>query len=385
VIYWDHNASTPLRAEIAAELARNVTAAAAAPGNASSVHRGGREWRTRLDAARARVAKVLGCDARELCFTGSGSEADALALKGAFLGRKEVTRRRIVTSQIEHPALLAAAAQLEASGAIVIRVPPRPDGQVSLEQFASKLTGEVSVCSLMWANNETGVLQPVAELARLCRQRQIVLHVDAVQAAGKVPVSLREVDADLLSISAHKFYGPPGVGVLVVRRGVDVQALTPGHQEWGRRGGTQNVLFAEALAGALELSAKELELEAGRLRSLRDRFEREVRSRIPNVRVNGGAAPRVPNTSSLEFVDADGEALLIALDLEGICASSGAACASGSLSPSHVLTAMGLTSAQAHSSLRFSLGAASSEAEVDRVLEALEKHVPRAREAALTA
>src|SRR5262249_32860577 len=274
-------------------------------------------------------------------------------------------------------------AQLEASGAEVVRVSPRADGRVSLEAFAAELTGEVALCSLMWANNETGVVQPAAELAQLCRQRQIVLHVDAVQAAGKVPVSLREVNAQLLSISAHKFYGPPGIGALVIRRGVEVQALTPGHQEWGRRGGTQNVLFAEALATALELSCADLDREAERLRSLRDRFEREVLSGISGVRVNGGAAPRVPNTSSLEFADADGEALLIALDLEGICASSGAACASGSLSPSHVLTALGLTSAQAHSSLRFSLGAASSDLEVDRVLEALHKHVPKARDAAL--
>ncbi len=330
------------------------------------------------------MARALGCDSREVCFTSSGSEADALALKGAFLGRRDKSRRRIVVSQIEHPALLAAAAQLEASGAKVTRVPPRADGQVSLESFAHELTNEVAVCSLMWANNETGVLQPVAELARVCRQREIVLHVDAVQAAGKVPLSLREVDAHLLSISAHKFYGPQGVGALVVRRGVDLEPLTPGHQEWGRRGGTQNVLLAEAAAHALDLCCAELDREAGRLRSLRDRFEREVLSRIPDVRINGGSAPRVPNTSSLEFLSADGEALLIALDLEGICASSGAACASGSLSPSHVLTAMGLTSSQAHSSLRFSLGAASSEAQVDQVLEALRKSVPKAREAALS-
>ncbi len=382
MIYWDHNASTPIRPEVAAELAQNVAAAAASPGNASSVHRGGRAWRSRLDSARARVARVLGCDAREVCFTSSGSEADALALKGAFLARRDRARRRIVTSQIEHPALLSAAAQLEAAGAIVTRVPPQRNGEVSLDAIVSNLTPDVAVCSLMWANNETGVLQRVAEVARACRQREIVFHTDAVQAAGKVPVLLSAVDAHLLSISAHKFYGPPGIGALVVRRGVDLEALTPGHQEWGRRGGTQNVLYAEALATALELSSAMVEREGARLRSVRDRFERELLSRIPEVKVNGGSVPRVPNTSSLEFVGADGEALLIALDLEGICVSSGAACASGSLSPSHVLTAMGLSSSQAHSSLRFSLGASSTESEVDRVLEALCKHVPKARDAA---
>ncbi|ATB41007.1 hypothetical protein CYFUS_006469 [Cystobacter fuscus] len=378
MIYWDYNAAAPLRPEVATLLSRAFTEGGF--GNASSVHRVGREARGRLDAARARVARVLGCEPKEVCFTGSGSEADALALKGAWLGRKEPRRRRVVSTAIEHPSALAALHQLEALGAEVVRLPPDRTGQVPREALLEALTPDTLLCSLMWANNETGVVQPVADVSRACRQRGILFHTDAVQAAGKLPLRLGEVDADLLSLSAHKFGGPAGAGVLVVRKGVDVQALTPGHQEAGRRGGTQNVPYAEAFALALELAWQEQPAVAERLGALRDTFEREVRTRLADVMVNGETAPRVPNTSSLTLEGADGEALLIALDLDGICASSGAACASGTLTPSHVLRAMGLTPARTHATLRFSLGPPTTREEVERVVEALVRHVPRARE-----
>ena len=380
MIYWDHNAAAPMRPEVAQALARALTEGGW--GNASSVHRAGREARGRLDAARARVARVLGCEPKEVCFTGSGSEANALALKGAFHARREPGRRRIVTSAIEHPSVLAAVAQLEKQGVEVVRVKPGADGRVRPEAVLDALTAATALCSLIWANNETGVVQPVAEVARACRQRGILFHTDAVQVAGKLPLSLREVDAELLALSAYKFGGPVGAGALVVRKGVDVEALTPGHQEAGRRGGTQNVAYAEALALALERASADQEASCARVGALRDAFEREVLARIADVTVNGGGAPRVPNTSNLHFHGADGEALLIALDLEGICISSGSACASGTLTPSHVLTAMGLTPAQAHGSLRFSLGASTTEAEVERVVQALCTHVPRSRELA---
>lgn len=382
MIYWDHNATTPLRPEVAAALATSLADAQQMPGNASSVHRSGRYWRDRLDAARAKVARALGCEPKEVCFTASGSEANALALRGAFARRADKGRRRVVSSQIEHPSVLATLKQLEALGAEVIRVPPQADGAVSPQRMIAELGPEVALCSLMWANNETGVLQPVAEVARACRERGIVFHADAVQAAGKVSVNLREVPAQLLSISAHKFYGPAGIGVLVARRGVSIEPLVPGHQESGRRGGTSNVPYAEALANALELSTEHLEEEAERLSSLRDTFERELRAAVPGIRIHGSSARRIPTTSSVEFIGADGEALLIALDLAEICVSSGAACASGSLSPSHVLLAMGLSPGQAHGSLRFSLGEGSSSSEVHRVVEVLAEQVPRAREAA---
>jgi cysteine desulfurase len=380
VIYWDYNAAAPVRPEVAALLGRAFSQGGF--GNASSVHQGGRDARARLDAARAKVAQVLGCEPKEVTFTGSGSESDALALVGAFHARPVLERRRVVTSAVEHPALLGAVAQLERDGALVVRVAPGPDGRVRAEDLLHALTPDTALCSLMWANNETGVVQPATEVARACRQRGVLFHTDAVQAAGKVPLSLREVDADLLSLSAHKFGGPPGVGVLVVRKGVDVRALTPGHQEGGRRGGTQNVPYAEALALALERASSEQPEVAARVGALRDAFEREVLASLPGVTVNGAGAPRVPNTSNLRFDGVEGEALLMALDLDGICASSGAACASGTLTPSHVLRAMGLSAPRARGSLRFSLGPSASETEVERVLQALRRHVPRVRELA---
>jgi cysteine desulfurase len=380
-IYWDSNASAPLWPQVREQLAETLRAEDSF-GNASSVHRAGRRMRQRMEEARSRVARLLGCEPKEVVFTASGSESDALALKGAFLGRKEAARRRIVLSAIEHPAALLAAAQLEAHGAQVVQVAPGADGRVRAEDFLAQVGPHTAVASLMWANNETGVLQPVADVARACRRLGVPFHTDAVQVAGKAPLSLREVDADLLALSAHKFGGPPGVGVLVVRRGVTLMALTPGHQEAGLRGGTQNVPYQEALASALELSARSAEDTAAHLAELRERFEREVLERIARVRVNGGGAARIPNTSNLCFEGADGEALLIALDLEGICVSSGAACASGTLKPSHVLTAMGMSPAQAQASLRFSLGPGATHDEVTRVRDALVEHVPRAREAA---
>lgn len=379
MIYWDHNASAPLHPEVAAFLSRELAAAPAAVGNAASVHGAGRRARARLDAARARVARALGCEPKEICFTASGSEADALAIKGAFAARKDRAKVRVVTTRVEHPALLGAARQLRASGAEVVEVAPEASGQVAAGAIIAALTDGTALCSVMWANNETGVVQPVAEIGRACRQRGILFHTDAVQAVGKVPVRVEDVPADLLSLSAHKLGGPAGAGALFVRRGVELDALVPGHQEWGRRGGTSDVLAAEATALALELATRDLEATAARVGALRDRFEAEVRGRIDRVRVNGAQAPRVPGTSSLTFEGADGEALLIALDLEGICVSTGAACASGSLAPSHVLTAMGLSSAEAHGSLRFSLGPSATEAEVDQVVAALVKHVPAAR------
>lgn len=379
MIYFDHNASTPVRPEVAALLSEAFRAAPGRPGNASSVHQGGRDARARLDRARAKVAELLGAEPKEIVFTGSGSEADALALKGAFFAREDRSKTRIVLSTIEHPAVRLSAAQLAKEGAELIEVPPGADGRVSAEAFEAALTPGTLLCSLMWANNETGVLQPVAELARACRSRGILFHADAVQAVGKVPVTLRHCDADLLALSAHKFGGPLGVGVLVVRRGVKVQSLIPGHQETGLRGGSSNVTFAEALALALELAVKELDAEAARLARLRDRFEQTLRERLPDVLVNGQGAPRIPNTANLRFQGADGESLLIALDLDGICVSAGAACSSGSVNPSPVLTAMGLQPLEALASLRFSLGSTTTEADVDRVIEALVRHVPNAR------
>lgn len=375
MLYWDYNAGAPLLPDIARHLS---TAFAEAAGNPSSVHQAGRNARRHLDQARERVAKVLGCTPREIVFTGSGSEAAAIAVLGAYRARKDRTKRRVVTTAIEHHCVLAAVTVLEEEGAEVIRVAPNSDGVVPAKALIDALSDQTALCSVQWVNNETGVIQPAGELARVCAQRKIVFHSDAVQAFGRLPASLREVPADLLSLSAHKLGGPAGVGVLFGRRGVNVAGLTPGHQENGRRGGTQAVAMAEAMAMALEHAVGSQEAASSQVTSLRDRFEREVLLAIPGTTVNG-TADRVASTCNLHFPGVDGEALLIALDLEGICVSTGAACASGSLSPSHVLMAMGRSAEQASGALRFSIGASTTAAEVVTVVQALMRLVPRNR------
>jgi cysteine desulfurase len=378
VIYLDYNAGAPLRPEVAAHLAR---AFAETAGNPSSVHQVGRTARKRLDAAREAVARAFGAQSpREVIFTGSGSEAAALAIIGAYAARSDRQRTTVVTSAIEHPCVLGAVKQLEAQGAVVVRVPPGPDGRIDAEAMIAHLGPHVALCSLMWVNNETGVIQPVELVSRACVARGIVFHTDAVQAIGRLDATLREVPADLLTFSAHKLGGPAGVGALINRRQVDVAALVPGHQENGRRGGTQSTALAEGLVLALEASLAERAREVPRLTALRDTLERRVLEALPGSKVTGMAAPRVGTTSNLCFPGADGEGLLIALDLEGVCVSTGAACASGSLTPSHVLTAMGLTPAEAQASLRLSLGPGTTSAQLDEAVAALARLVPRVRD-----
>jgi cysteine desulfurase len=308
---------------------------------------------------------VFGCEPKEVSFTASGSEAAALAIVGAFRGQS--ARKKIVTTPVEHPCVLGAVAQLEKEGAEIVR---------TLEPLKA-IDDRTALCSVMFVNNETGIVHPVAELARASEKAGALFHTDAVQAIGRLPCTLRDVPADLLSVSAHKFGGPQGAGALIARKRLNLQALVPGHQEDGRRGGTQAVALAEALALALSRSVEALATEAPRLAALRDGFERRVREVLPKVHVNAEGQPRAPGVSSLRFDGTDGEALLIALDLEGIHVSTGAACASGSLRPSHVLLAMGLTSAQAQSTLRISMGRSTTEAELDQVVAALVRHVPK--------
>lgn len=363
MIYWDSNAGAPLLPHIAERIAAIL---ADSWGNPSSVHQAGRKARKHLDEAREQVASIIGCTPREIAFTGSASEAAAIAIMGAWRGRKETSKKRIVTTTIEHPCVLGAVKQLEAEGANVIRIGPEPDGRVSTQNIIDALTGDTVLCSMQWVNNETGVIQPVEEISRWCAQRNILFHTDAAQAFGKIPASLRECPADFLSLSAHKLGGPPGTGALFARRGANTAPLIPGHQENGRRGGTQSTANAVGLAMALEHANTAQQSTALQLTALRDSFVAHVCAALPNTEVNGSAA-RVCNTANLYFPGVDGEALLIGLDLAGICVSSGAACASGTLSPSHVLLAMGRTSAQASGSIRFSLGSSATPAEVERV------------------
>lgn len=380
-IRFDHNATTSMRPSVR-EL---LEAALREPmeGNPSSVHADGRVMRRRLEGARERVARVLGALPREVAFTASGTEGNALALMGAYLGAGE-GRRRVVLSAIEHPSLLRAAETLARLGAEVVQVLPDSNGRVDAEAFLARVDATTAVASLMWANNETGVLQPVDRVARACRERGVSFHTDAVQVAGRLPVRLHEVDAALLTLSGHKFGGPLGSGMLVVRRGTPFHSPLGGHQEDGLRGGTQATWLAEGLALALEEAGQEA-LEGAlpqTLSALRDDFEARIREAFPDVVVLGADVARLPHVSMLEFPGIDGEALLIGLDLAGISASSGAACASGTLAPSHVLLAMGHSPARAQSCLRFSLGPDADAAAVNRVVEALREQVPRAREAA---
>ncbi|HLT29266.1 MAG TPA: cysteine desulfurase family protein [Myxococcaceae bacterium] len=380
-IHFDHNATTPMRPGVRALLENAL--GRPMEGNPSSVHAEGRSMRRRLEQARERVARVLGAIPREVAFTASGTEGNALALMGAFLGAGP-TRRRVVLSAIEHPSLQRAADTLAKLGAEVVRVAPGRNGRVDADAFLAQVDGTTAVASLMWANNETGVLQPVDRVARVCRERAVPFHTDAVQVAGRRPVRLHEVDAAMLTLSGHKFGGPPGSGVLVVRRNTPFHSVLGGHQEDGLRGGTQATWLAEGLALALEEAAQEAlqgEVPAA-LAALRDDFEARVQRAFPDVLALGAGAGRLPHVSMLEFPGIDGEALLIGLDLAGISASSGAACASGTLAPSHVLLAMGHTPARAQSCLRFSLGPETDAAAVDRVVEALREQVPRARDAA---
>ena len=350
--YLDHNAGTPLHPEVADFLAAAFRREG--PGNPSSVHGAGRAARARLDSARGRVARVLGRSPREVLFTASGSEACATAVLGLGRGRGGT----LVTSALEHPCVLLAAA---ARGTAVVQVQPGPDGRLAEEGLEAALgSGGVTLCALQAANNETGVIQPAEAMVGLARARGIPSFVDAVQLPGRLsPAS----EADALAFSAHKFGGPAGVGVLTVRRGVALEPLVPGHQEGGLRGGTPSVVLCEAAALALELAEAARAAEVVRLSGLRDTLERELMRR-PGVRVHGAGAPRLGNTSNVCFPGVDAEALLIALDLEGFAVSVGAACASGTMRPSPVLLAMGVSPADARSSIRLSFGRDTSEADI---------------------
>ena len=361
--YLDHNAGAPLHPEVAEFLATAYRREP--PGNPSSVHGPGRAARARLDGARARVARVLGRAPREVLFTASGSEACATAVLG--LGRGG----RLVTSAIEHPCVLLSA---ERRGTQVVQVRPAADGRVAVDAFDAALADGATLCALQAANNETGVIQPSDEVARLARARGVTSFVDAVQAPGRLSP---ELEADAVAYSAHKFGGPAGVGILAVRRGAGLEPRVPGHQEGGLRGGTPAVLLCEGAALALELAEASRAAEAVRLGALRDRFERSLREAWPRVRVHGAGAERLGNTSNVCFPGTDAEAVLIALDLEGFAVSVGAACASGTMKPSPVLLAMGVTVEDARASIRISFGRDTSDEDVTAFLRALGRVLDR--------
>lgn len=374
MIYLDHNAITPMRpAAIAA-----VRAALDVFGNPSSVHQAGRAARDLLDGARARVAAALGAAPGEIVFTSGATEAAALAIRGT-LARAPAERRRLVVTAVEHPCVLALARALERQGTPLTVVPVDRRGLVGREAFAAALGRDVALACAMRANNETGVLLPVPELAAAAREHGVPLLCDAVQAAGKIPLDVRALGAELAFVTGQKFGGPRGAGVLWVASGVALAPLLGGEQERGRRAGTENLPGIAGLAAGLEAALAAEPVEGPRIAALRDRLEAGLLAAVPGARVNGAGAPRLPGTLSITFPGCDAEALLMALDLEGLCASAGSACHSGSTSPSGVLLALGLSEAEARSTLRLSLGWTTTAEEIEAALRIVPPLVERVR------
>ena len=375
-IYFDHNATTPVEPAVADAM---DAAQRGCFGNASSVHTFGQTAKGLLDDARASVAALIGARASDVIFTGSGTESDNIAIRGAAAAAEPSGRRHLVASAIEHEAVLNTLKALAKQGWTTTLLPVGASGGVNPDDLAVALTDRTALVSVMHANNEIGTVQPVAELARLAHARGALFHTDAVQSAGKVPVDVNALGVDLLSISAHKFNGPKGVGALWVRRGSRLVApITGGRQERNRRPGTENVPGIAGLGVAARAAREKLQADAARLAALRDRLEAGILDRVPGTVVNG-TGDRVPNTANISFNGVEAEALLIALDLEGIAVSTGSACSSGTLEPSHVLRAMGFSPHRAQNSIRFSLGLGNTDGDVTRTIDVMPAVVDKLR------
>lgn len=374
-VYMDNNATTRVDPLVMEEMLPFFTETY---GNPSSMHLMGAMAQKAVAEAREKVAELLNAHPDEIVFTGCGTESDNAAIRGILEAWPE--KRHLVTTRVEHPAVWNQIPYLRQKGYQVTELRVDREGRLDLEHLRSSLTDETALVSIMFANNETGVVFPLDEIAQIVKARGIPLHTDAVQAVGKIQVDLAKLPVDLLSMSGHKIHAPKGIGVLYIRRGTRIAPfMIGGHQEKGRRGGTENVPYIVGLGKAAELSREELSREPLRLGALRDKLEQGILERIPRVLVNGKGALRLPNTLSCCFEYVEGESLLLLLSDLGICASSGSACTSGSLEPSHVLRAMGVPYTAAHGSIRFSLGRFNTEEEVDYVLENLPGIVERLR------
>ena len=376
-IYLDHAATTPVRPEV---LDAMLPYFSAKFGNASSTHRWGREARAATDAARERIAACLGAQPDEICLTSGGTEADNLAVLGGWRVQQGHGKPGIVSTPIEHKAVLASVHQAAHEGADERLLSVQANGVVSLDSARQHIRDDVALVSVMWVNNETGVIQPIEELAAIAKGAGAIFHTDAVQAFGKLAVDARTIPFDFLSVSGHKFGAPKSIGAVFVRRGTPLAPLFfGGSQDRGRRPGTENTPYAVALATAMELTLREKEAECARLRALRDRLEAALLARVPDLVVHGHEAPRVPHILHVSVPGADSESLLMALDLKGIAASSGSACQSGSVTPSHVLSAMGLPPELGAAAIRFSVGKLTTDEQIDRVSELFPDVVRTAR------
>lgn len=364
-IYFDNNATTQVAEEVLEEIQPLFCELY---GNPSSMHTFGGQMGRKIGQAREQVAGLLGCEPSEIVFTSGGTESDNTAIKGTLAALPH--KRKIITSRIEHPAVLTVCRELENQGYTVVELPVDKEGQLDIEQFAEQLDDDTALVTIMYANNETGVIFPIDKISSLAAEKGVVFHTDAVQAVGKIPLNLSKSHIDLLSLSGHKLHGPKGVGVLYVRKGTRLSPyMLGGHQEAGRRAGTENVPGIVGIGKACELAAKNIEQENSKVKDLRDKLEDSIMEKCPDSRLNGDKENRLPNTTNISFEYIEGEAILLMLDKYGICASSGSACTSGSLEPSHVLRAMGVPFTAAHGSIRFSLSRYSTEEEVDYTIE----------------
>jgi cysteine desulfurase len=376
-IYLDHNATTPL---LPAVIDRMTAVLREEFGNPSSVHHFGQQAKAAVDDARSDVGALIGADPSEVLFTSGGTEADNIAIRGAAEALETTGRKHLVASAIEHEAVLNTLKALARRGWRTTLLPVDQSGIVSPGALLEALADDTAVVSVMHANNEIGTIQPIVELARMAHERGALFHTDAVQSAGKIPIDVKALGVDMLSLSAHKFYGPKGVGALWIRRGLRVlPLLTGGRQERSRRAGTENVPGIAGMGTAARIAARKLVEEGARLACLRDRLEAGILQSVPGTAVNGAIDVRVPNTTNISFDRVEAESLLIALDLEGIAVSTGSACSSGTLEPSHVLKAMGFNAHRTQNSIRFSLGAGNTEAEIDRVVAVLPRIVEKLR------
>lgn len=375
-IYFDHNATTPVLDEVFEAM---VPFLKDQWGNPSSIHWAGRGTRKAVEDARERVCALLNCAPLELIFTSSGTEGDNHAIKGLAYAQKN-KGNHIITTKVEHPAVLSTCKHLQKEGFEVTYLDVDKDGLIDLDELQKAITPKTILISVMFANNETGVLFPIKEIGKIAKEKGVAFHTDAVQAVGKIKIDVADLNVDLMTISGHKLYGPKGVGALYIKRGTRlVPIIHGGHQERNRRGGTENVAGIVAMGKAAEIAIRDMDKETEHLQALKERLEKGMIERIPHIKVNGHPDKRLPNTSNISFEFVEGESLLLNLDMKGIAASSGSACTSGSLEPSHVLVSMGLSHELSHGSVRFSLGKSNTVEEIDYLLEIMPPIVERMR------
>lgn len=375
-IYLDNNATTKVDKKILDEMLPYFLDFY---GNPSSMHTFGGNVGKKIADAREKTAALIGASPEEIIFTSCGTESDSTAIRAAIQSHPD--KKHIITSRVEHPAVKNLCEHFSKNGYRVTFLPVDSKGNLDLEHLRQKLTDDTAIVSIMWANNESGVIFPIHQISKIVKERGIVFHTDAVQAVGKIPINIKASGIDMLSLSGHKIHAPKGIGALYVRKGTKYSPyLIGGHQESGRRGGTENVASIIGLGKACELAEKHLEEMDTRVRALRDKLENELLNRIPNATLNGDKDNRLPNTTSIGFEYVEGEAILIMLDQFGICASSGSACTSGSLEPSHVLRAMGVPFTSAHGSIRFSLSTYTSSEEIDVVIDKMPSIIEKLRE-----